>query len=52
MGLFDHLYKMRTEIEQSFGLKKSNRYRMEDNITVMGLEPLPSTLILRDTTIV
>lgn len=52
MGLFEHLYKMRTEIERSFGLKKSNRYRMEDNITVMGLEPMAIHVILHDTAIV
>lgn len=52
MGLFEHLYKMRTEIERSFGLKKSNRYRMEDTITVMGLEAVAIHVILHDTAIV
>ncbi len=52
MGLFAHLYKMRTEIERSFGLKKSNRYRMEDHITVMGLDAVAIHVILHDTAIV
>jgi hypothetical protein len=29
-----------------FGLKKANRYRMEDNITVMGLDAVAIQVIL------
>ena len=52
MALFTKLYKMRTEIERSFGLKKSKRYRMEDHITVMGLDAVAIHVILHDTAIV
>lgn len=52
MALFSHLYKMRTEIERSFGLKKAKRYRMEDHITVMGLDAVAMHVILHDTAIV
>jgi hypothetical protein len=52
MALFHHLYRMRTEIERSFGLKKANRYRMEQNITVMGLDAVAIHVILHDTAIV
>lgn len=51
-GMFRHLYKMRTEIERSFGLKKAKRYRMEDMITVMGLDAVAIHVILHDTAIV
>lgn len=52
MVLHRQLYKMRTEIERSFGLKKANRYRMEDTITVMGLDPVAIHVILHDTAVV
>lgn len=52
MRLHVKLYRLRTEIERSFGLKKANRYRMEHHITVMGLEAVAIHVILHDTAIV
>jgi len=52
MAIFDKLYRLRTDIERAFGLQKANRYRMEDNITVMGLHAVAIHIILHDTAVV
>lgn len=52
MALFDKLYRLRSDVERGFGLKKANRYRMEDNITVMGLGAVAIHVILHDTAVV
>ena len=44
--------QLANEIERSFGLKKSNRYRMENHITVMGLEGVAIHVTLHDTAVV
>jgi hypothetical protein len=52
MDLFAKLYRLRTDVERGFGLTKANRYRMEDNITVMGLDALAIHVILHYTAVV
>lgn len=52
MPIFAKLYRLRTDVERGFGLKKANRYRMEDNITVMGLDAVAIHVILHDTAVV
>jgi IS5 family transposase len=52
MGLFDKLYRLRTDVERGFGLTKANRYRMEQSITVMGLDAVSIHVTLHDTAVV
>lgn len=52
MAIFDKLYRLRTDVERGFGLTKANRYRMEDNITVMGLDAVSIHVTLHDTAVV
>lgn len=52
MPIFAKLYRLRTDVERGFGLTKANRYRMEDNITVMGLDAVAIHVILHDTAVV
>jgi hypothetical protein len=51
-GLFDKLYRLRTDVERGFGLTKANRYRMEQSITVMGLHAVAVHVTLHDTAVV
>ena len=52
MAIFDKLYRLRTDVERAFALTKANRYRMEDNITVMGIDAVTIHVILHDTAVV
>jgi hypothetical protein len=52
MRLFDKLYRLRTDVERGFGLSKANRYRMEQSITVMGLDAVSIHVTLHDTAVV
>lgn len=52
MSLFDKLYRLRTDVERGFGLTKANRYRMEQSITVMGLDAVNTHVTLHDTAVV
>jgi hypothetical protein len=51
-SLFAKLYRLRTDVERAFALTKANRYRMEDSITVMGLDAVAVHVILHDTAVV
>lgn len=51
MGLFDKLYRLRTDVERAFALTKANRYLMEDNITAMGIDAVAIHVILHDTAV-